>query len=316
MISPPSSLQVALTNVIALLSKDLGVHNILQTAAHHDSLSIPKFDHHMRCVVWRLGQGLAHDPQQDPDAAWFIQRYSNVISTALILGALQEAGSIMSLRKAWSIDDEEGNGSSSLESFLDFEDICDGPDSVVSAQELYDGGDNSTTPRHPGNKIADFADEELKDSILGSMAFHTFRTRIQNFVHPPFLEIATRLVASTLAKYSGPSGDLQKLQTSLTCLIVELNHSTPANLDLDFKTDVSKADSLKVTVEAITRKHWNWWPLSQPQHRLDAGQVRLVWTCVSIDGSLQILPVSDNNSLVDQSVVRMCLKILAANSPN
>jgi len=122
----PRSLQVALTQVVALLNEDTSVHIILQTAVRNESLSTPKFDRHMRRLVRRFGRDFATDPRHDPGAAWFIQKYSDVISAALIMGALQEAGAIMSLRKAWiSADDKDGN-SSGFDLYMDYDSLTEG----------------------------------------------------------------------------------------------------------------------------------------------------------------------------------------------
>ncbi|KAK1719150.1 hypothetical protein BDP67DRAFT_172978 [Colletotrichum lupini] len=70
-------------------------------------------------------------------------------------------------------------------------------------------------------------------------------------------------------------------------------------MTLENQSGIPRIDRIKLAVESVTQSRWSWWPLAAPRHKLQPGEVRLVWLCSCGQRRSQITPEIFGCSLLE-----------------
>lgn len=123
----------------------------------------------------------------------------------------------------------------------------------------------------------------LETLVRSSLAFATFRLEVQSLVYTPIKSAMGRwLIRQRALRYPEVS---QKTQDWLSSLVHDLDLSIPGSINVSSREEKSVFNTIKALIEDQLGESWDWWPFKQRVRRLQPGQARVQWRCVSIISS-------------------------------
>lgn len=114
--------------------------------------------------------------------------------------------------------------------------------------------------------------EDLDSEKVPKMSYGTDRRQNQNHVTRDIrVEKQDELTPETLDPNAGHIESRETIRLGLSRFSVHVLN----------EEDYSVVDSMKLWVQVLTRRSWNWWPLRPVFRQLQEDEVRIRWYCVS-----------------------------------
>lgn len=121
--------------------------------------------------------------------------------------------------------------------------------------------------------------QAIKDFLLGSIAYRTFKEQLVDFVHRPY---EGRVLAALGADIISEDGKhLGKEEIKVTARDISWSPVRLVDFSAAIPDGYGLSDYVKGWVEDILGETWNWWPLAQRRRRLNDGFSRVIWVSVS-----------------------------------
>jgi hypothetical protein len=120
----------------------------------------------------------------------------------------------------------------------------------------------------------------VKDFMITSTAFSTFRENLRQFIQPASRSKLGRLLAK-LSKPEQNNSIPEPSKSKLRSLIRDLDFISSDQIRISYHESSSLLNHLKGIVEDLTKETWEWWPLKPRMRPLASGDARLRWDCVS-----------------------------------
>ncbi|KAF6834961.1 ankyrin repeat-containing protein [Colletotrichum plurivorum] len=104
--------------------------------------------------------------------------------------------------------------------------------------------------------------------------------QLADVVHPTFVSQARKLLAKTLEGKSLEVGCYwSNMKIKMQIVLLELEEARPERIMLDVEGKTKGIDRLKIWIESVTKKTWNWWPLQPPKYPMKPTETRIGWRC-------------------------------------
>jgi hypothetical protein len=128
--------------------------------------------------------------------------------------------------------------------------------------------------------------DSVKTFILRSEAFSKFQQKLHAFIFPSFASELENLVPKLfqeLAQNGIEAGSSEALGYShrLGSLVANLVTAELDSISISYSNLYTRWDQIKLFVESITKREWDWWPFLDPVVPLEHNSAYMCWTCVS-----------------------------------
>lgn len=258
--SQSSRMSAISTNMIAagtaelvqLLLDDYLIASCAKEALRRTAISREKFQHKLHRLLKQWAQELKQESEPEPYekyvAPLFMNRYSRDLSYLLCTSISSKDGGHSKRRS------RDLNGGSDDDSKSDTDSEDDGLGMDYQLPNV----------------------ERLRQFLVQSQSYQTFRERIFYFVYPDLHQRLKKQMTRLSQLHSLPPGDANLCQN----VISETQHALPQTMILTRREMGGWVNACQELIERQTRMKWDWWPLRPCIRTLAPDEWRLVWTCV------------------------------------